>query len=98
MLQTPLIEATKKKEEVDIALMSLQDVVNSASGELMSASGSFQVFISPELLFFYNNLDSLATHFWGVTSANFCGYFCELSCVFIDLQQIFDIPKGEKSV
>ena len=94
MLQTPLTEATKSKDEVDIALMSLQDVVNSASGELMSASGSFQVFISPELLFFYNNFDSLATYFWVVTSA----HFCELSCVFVDLQQIFDIPKGEKSV
>ena len=96
MLQTPLTEAIKRKEEVDIALMSLQDVVKSASGELMNASGSFQVLIAAELLFCYDNLDNFAINFWGVTSAH--GYFCELSCVFVDLKQICDIPKGEKSV
>ena len=44
-LQTPLTEAEAKKREVDVSLMSLQDVIDSASSKLVSASSNLQVFV-----------------------------------------------------
>ncbi|XP_068678125.1 laminin subunit alpha-like [Montipora foliosa] len=42
--ETPLTEAVERKEEVDIALVNLQDVVTSTKSKLMSANSSLQAF------------------------------------------------------